>query len=226
MITLDLDDFENIGDTPRFNLPCHKKISIIFFIYLGVAGGGNTYIKKQKKLKRNQETTGWGLQGACFNAPAYFLQHILLSLQIYTKGEYKNINLDKHSYRKKYQDKSFSVTNKGYYELSSSVEYTSYEDFYYSLKKIRHLIANYYDLREHIIKIYNLDLQVMLIDISMALDAIELSNQDKQVLSDYMQGMSLSDIGRKYNFTRSNADFIIKKITKRVQDFLLGGDDK
>lgn len=66
----------------------------------------------------------------------------------------------------------------------------------------------------------------MLIDISMALDAIELSSQDKKVLKDYMQGMSLSDIGRKYNFTRSNADFIIKKITKRVQDFLLGGDNK
>lgn len=75
-------------------------------------------------------------------------------------------------------------------------------------------------------KIYNLDLQVMLIDISMALDVIELSNQDKKVLNDYMQGMSLSDIGRKYKFTRSNADFIIKKITKRVQDFLLGGDSK
>lgn len=166
------------------------------------------------------------MQGACFNAPAYFVQHILLPLQIYTKGEYKNINLDKHSYQKKYQDKAFGVTSKGYYELSSSVEYTSYEDFYYSLKKIRHLIANYYDLREHIVKIYNLDLQVMLIDISMALDAIELSSQDKKVLNDYMQGMSLSDIGRKYNFTRSNADFIIKKITKRVQNFLLGGDNK
>ena len=75
-------------------------------------------------------------------------------------------------------------------------------------------------------KIYNLDLQVMLIDISMALDVIELSNQDKKVLNDYMQGMSLSDIGRKYKFTRSNADFIIKKITKRVQDFILGGDNK
>lgn len=75
-------------------------------------------------------------------------------------------------------------------------------------------------------KIYNLDLQVMLIDISMALDAIELSSQDKKVLNDYMQGMSLSDIGRKYKFTRSNADFIIKKITKRVQDLLLGGDSK
>lgn len=88
------------------------------------------------------------------------------------------------------------------------------------------MIANYYDLEEHIMKIYNLDLQVMLIDISMALDAIELSSQDKKVLNDYMQGMSLSDIGRKYKFTRSNADFIIKKITKRVQDFLLGGDSK
>lgn len=88
------------------------------------------------------------------------------------------------------------------------------------------MIANYYDLKEHIMKIYNLDLQVMLIDISMALDAIELSSQDKKVLNDYMQGMSLSDIGRKYKFTRSNADFIIKKITKRVQDFLLGGDSK
>lgn len=88
------------------------------------------------------------------------------------------------------------------------------------------MIANYYDLYEHIMKIYNLDLQVMLIDISMALDAIELSNQDRKVLNDYMQGMSLSDIGRKYKFTRSNADFIIKKITKRVQDFLLGGDNK
>lgn len=88
------------------------------------------------------------------------------------------------------------------------------------------MIANYYDLYEHIMKIYNLDLQVMLIDISMALDAIELSSQDSKVLNDYMQGMSLSDIGRKYKFTRSNADFIIKKITKRVQDFLLGGDNK
>lgn len=88
------------------------------------------------------------------------------------------------------------------------------------------MIANYYDLYEHIMKIYNLDLQVMLIDISMALDAIELSSQDRKVLNDYMQGMSLSDIGRKYKFTRSNADFIIKKITKRVQDFLLGGDNK
>lgn len=88
------------------------------------------------------------------------------------------------------------------------------------------MIANYYDLYEHVMKIYNLDLQVMLIDISMALDAIELSSQDRKVLSDYMQGMSLSDIGRKYKFTRSNADFIIKKITKRVQDFLLGGDNK
>ena len=88
------------------------------------------------------------------------------------------------------------------------------------------MIANYYDLREQIMKIYNLDLQVMLIDISMALDAIELSSQDSKVLNDYMQGMSLSDIGRKYKFTRSNADFIIKKITKRVQDFLLGGDNK
>lgn len=88
------------------------------------------------------------------------------------------------------------------------------------------MIANYYDLYEHIMKIYNLELQVMLIDISMALDAIELSSQDRKVLNDYMQGMSLSDIGRKYKFTRSNADFIIKKITKRVQDFLLGGDNK
>ena len=88
------------------------------------------------------------------------------------------------------------------------------------------MIANYYDLYEHIMKIYNLDLQVMLIDISMALDAIELSSQDRKVLNDYMQGMSLSDIGRKYKFTRSNADFIIKKITKRVQDFLLGGDNR
>lgn len=88
------------------------------------------------------------------------------------------------------------------------------------------MIANYYNLYEHIMKIYNLDLQVMLIDISMALDAIELSSQDRKVLNDYMQGMSLSDIGRKYKFTRSNADFIIKKITKRVQDFLLGGDNK
>lgn len=154
------------------------------------------------------------------NTYSYYLK------KIYTKGEYKNINLNKHSYQKKYQDKAFGVTNKGYYELSSSVEYISYEDFYYSLKKIRHLIANYYDLYEHIMKIYNLELQVMLIDISMALDAIELSSQDRKVLNDYMQGMSLSDIGRKYKFTRSNADFIIKKITKRVQDFLLGGDNK
>lgn len=75
-------------------------------------------------------------------------------------------------------------------------------------------------------RIYNLDLQVMLIDISMALDAVSLSRQDKKVLKDYMKGMSLSDIGKKYNFTRSNADFIIKKITKRVQEFLIGGEDE
>lgn len=65
----------------------------------------------------------------------------------------------------------------------------------------------------------------MLIDITMALENIELSNQDRLVLKDYMNGMSLSDIGKKYNFTRSNADFIIKKITKRVQSYLLGGDE-
>lgn len=64
----------------------------------------------------------------------------------------------------------------------------------------------------------------MLIDITIALESIELSNQDKMVLKDYMNGMSLSDIGKKYNFTRSNADFIIKKITKRVQNYLLDGD--
>ena len=74
-------------------------------------------------------------------------------------------------------------------------------------------------------RIYNLDLQVILIDIAVALENITLSKQDEEVLEDYMFGMSLSDIGRKYNFTRSNADFIIKKITKRVQSFLLGGDD-
>lgn len=73
-------------------------------------------------------------------------------------------------------------------------------------------------------RIYNLELQVMLIDLSIALDNIELSNQDKKVLKDYMTGMSLVQIGKKYNFTRSNADFIIKKITKRVQQFLIGGD--
>lgn len=72
---------------------------------------------------------------------------------------------------------------------------------------------------------YNLDLQVMLIDISIALDNIILSDQDKKVLFDYMSGMSLADIGKKYNFTRSNTDFILKKITKRVQSFLLGGDN-
>lgn len=87
------------------------------------------------------------------------------------------------------------------------------------------MISNYYSLKEHIIRIYNLDLQVILIDISIALENITLSKQDKEVLRDYMLGMSLSDIGRKYNFTRSNADFIIKKLTKRVQNFLLGGDD-
>lgn len=64
----------------------------------------------------------------------------------------------------------------------------------------------------------------MLIDIAIALDSIDLSSQDKKVLNDYMQGMSLSDIGKKYNFTRSNADFIIKKISKRVQNILLGGE--
>lgn len=64
----------------------------------------------------------------------------------------------------------------------------------------------------------------MLIDIAIALDSIDLSSQDKKVLNDYMQGMSLSDIGKKYNFTRSNADFIIKKISKRVQNVLLGGE--
>lgn len=87
------------------------------------------------------------------------------------------------------------------------------------------MISNYYSLKEHIIRIYNLDLQVILIDISIALENITLSKQDKEVLRDYMLGMSLSDIGRKYSFTRSNADFIIKKLTKRVQNFLLGGDD-
>lgn len=64
----------------------------------------------------------------------------------------------------------------------------------------------------------------MLIDIAIALDSIDLSSQDKKVLNDYMKGMSLSDIGKKYNFTRSNADFIIKKISKRVQNILLGGE--
>lgn len=81
-------------------------------------------------------------------------------------------------------------------------------------------------MKEHITRIYNLDLQVMLIDISIALESIYLSDADKQVLNDYMNGMSLSDIGKKYNFTRSNADFIIKKITKRVRNFLLGGEYK
>ena len=141
------------------------------------------------------------------------------------KGEKWNIKLDKYSYNRKNHDKTFAITGKGYYELSSSVENVDYDDFYKSLKKIRHLISNYYSLKEHIIRIYNLDLQVILIDISIALENITLSKQDKEVLRDYMFGMSLSDIGRKYNFTRSNADFIIKKLTKRVQNFLLGGDD-
>lgn len=141
------------------------------------------------------------------------------------KGASPKIKLDKHSYKKKYQDKSFSITGRGYLELSSSVENVNYDDFYYSLKKIRHLICNYHSLREHIIRIHNSELQVMLIDITMALESIELSNQDKLVLNDYMNGMSLSDIGKKYIFTRSNADFIIKKITKRVQNYLLGGDE-
>lgn len=166
------------------------------------------------------------MQGACFNAPAYFYNISSCFFKIYKKGASPKINLDKHSYRKKYQDKTFGLTNKGYYELSSSIEYISYDDFYYSLKKIRHLIANYYTLKEHITRIYNLDLQVMLIDISIALESIYLSDADKQVLNDYMNGMSLSDIGKKYNFTRSNADFIIKKITKRVRNFLLGGEYK
>lgn len=188
--------------------------------------GGVILIGINKEEKKKSRGKKGGLQRGVLT-PLRSIRNILSCLfKIYTKGEYTNINLDKHSYQKKYQDKAFGVTNKGYYELSSSVEYISYEDFYYSLKKIRHLIANYYDLYEHIMKIYNLDLQVMLIDISMALDAIELSSQDRKVLNDYMQGMSLSDIGRKYKFTRSNADFIIKKITKRVQDFLLGGDNK
>lgn len=143
----------------------------------------------------------------------------------YKKGASPKIKLDKHSYKKRNQDKSFSITGRGYLELSSSVENVNYDDFYYSLKKIRHLICNYHSLREHIIRIYNLELQVMLIDIIMALENIELSNQDRLVLKDYMNGMSLSDIGKKYHFTRSNADFIIKKITKRVQNYLLGGDE-
>lgn len=142
-----------------------------------------------------------------------------------TKGAFIKIKLDKHSYKKRNQDKSFSITGRGYLELSSSVENVNYDDFYYSLKKIRHLICNYHSLREHIIRIYNLELQVMLIDITMALENIELSNQDRLVLKDYMNGMSLSDIGKKYHFTRSNADFIIKKITKRVQNYLLGGEE-
>lgn len=188
--------------------------------------GGVILIGTNKEEKKKSRGKKGGLQRGV-KTPLRSIRNILSCLfKIYTKGEYTNINLDKHSYQKKYQDKAFGVTNKGYYELSSSIEYISYEDFYYSLKKIRHLIANYYDLYEHIMKIYNLELQVMLIDISMALDAIELSSQDRKVLNDYMQGMSLSDIGRKYKFTRSNADFIIKKITKRVQDFLLGGDNK
>ncbi|MBU5669643.1 hypothetical protein KQI68_07290 [Peptoniphilus sp. MSJ-1] len=93
------------------------------------------------------------------------------------------------------------------------------------MKKIRHLISNYYSLKEHITRIYNIELQVMIIDIGMALNNIELSHQDKIVLNDYMMGLSLTEIGKKYDFTRSNADFIIKKITKRVQDYLIGGDD-
>lgn len=109
--------------------------------------------------------------------------------------------------------------------MSSSIENFNYDDFYYSTKKIRHLISNYYSLQEHVKKIYNLDLQVMLIDISIALDNITLSKQDRKVILDYMSGMSLADIGRKYNFTRSNTDFILRKLTKRVQSFLLGGDN-
>ena len=187
-----------------------------------VGGVINLYILKENKKTNIRKG---GLQGGLKTPLRLSQTNQITHLKNITKGAFIKIKLDKHSYKKRNQDKSFSITGRGYLELSSSVENVNYDDFYYSLKKIRHLICNYHSLREHIIRIYNLELQVMLIDITMALENIELSNQDRLVLKDYMNGMSLSDIGKKYHFTRSNADFIIKKITKRVQNYLLGGEE-
>lgn len=142
-----------------------------------------------------------------------------LDLHLTLKGV-DNISLtDFNKSKTKIVNNNITVNARGYV---IDYEHISYDDFYSELRKIRHFLANFYSLREQILKCYNDDLLCILVDLTVALENIYLSNQDLKILQDYMNGYSLTDIGKKYNFTRSNADFTIKKITKRLQDYLLG----
>ena len=112
------------------------------------------------------------------------------------------------------------IYSKSVYPISD--DFYDYSSFYAQLLNIRYLIKNYILLYEYIIKFNNLNFHCMLMDIKNAIEYINLSDVYRKVLFDYMIGYSLSDIGKKYKFTRSYADFIIKNITIKLRDYLLG----
>ena len=91
---------------------------------------------------------------------------------------------------------------------------------------IRRILLNYFTLREQTRRHGSEKLLCLLVDIDIALSSIALSNRDIDVLSDYMMGYSFAEIGKEYSFTRSNADFIIKKISEKIRAFLLGDADE
>ena len=109
------------------------------------------------------------------------------------------------------------------FPLAGNTSPSDFSDYYNSLIRIRYLLLNYFKLRECVRTHSNENLLCVLADIDTALSNIELNKQDMEVLDKYMNGYSFSDIGKIHSFTKSNADFTIKKITKRIRDYLIDG---
>lgn len=79
------------------------------------------------------------------------------------------------------------------------------------------MIKNYHSLNLEILLSENLDLHCILIDIQSALEKIDITDKQKEILDLYMSGYSIQEIGVHNEYTKSYVDSVLTKICKRVK---------
>jgi len=92
---------------------------------------------------------------------------------------------------------------------------------YNDLIFIRHMIKNYHALNEALLLSENLDLHCILLDISIALDRIDITDNQAKILDKYMNGYTIQEISSENHYSKSYVDSVLTKICKRVKKELV-----
>lgn len=83
------------------------------------------------------------------------------------------------------------------------------------------MIKNYHALNEALLLSENLDLHCILLDISIALDRIDVTDNQAKILDKYMNGYTIQEISSENEYSKSYVDSVLTKICKRVKKELV-----